>query len=86
MKKILVLTSRKALGDIVAKKLSPRGYEVRVLDNSSGACPLIKDKKVDFVLFDVELALLEGPKALDTARAQNPDVPVVVTSLIRPED
>ncbi|MCD6309946.1 MAG: response regulator [Candidatus Eremiobacteraeota bacterium] len=83
MKRVLVLTNRKALGKVVEEKLTPHGYEVIVMEKSVEANPVVKEKKVDFVLFDVELALEEGPKALDTTREINPDVPVVVTSLIR---
>ena len=84
MKTILVITQRAGLLAAVKTKMEARGYRVSGLENSAEAQPLVREKKVDFVLFDVETALSEGPDALNQLRGLNPAVPVVVTSLIKP--
>jgi len=86
MKTILVITHRPELLNTVKVKMEKRAYRVEGLPNSREALRLVRDKKVDFVLFDVETALAEGVSALNSLRGLNPAVPVVVTSLVKPAE
>jgi DNA-binding NtrC family response regulator len=82
-KKILVLSSDEAMFDKVRTLLSKKTYyEVIHKTSFDEAYPDIRDGKVDFVLYDVNLALEEGMKKLDMLKAANDKVPVVVSAVL----
>ncbi|MCE1248468.1 MAG: response regulator [Firmicutes bacterium] len=86
-KKILVLSGDSAMYEKVKKLLARKPYyNILQMSSFDEAYPCIKQGTVDFVLYDVNLALEEGMKKLDMLKAANDKIPVVVSAVLeKPE-
>jgi len=68
---------------LLAKKLY---YKITHITSFDEAYPQVKENRVDFVFYDVNLVLKEGVRKLDMMKEANDRVPVVVSAVLQHPD
>ncbi len=84
MKKILVIEDDIAMREIVVRKLSTNGYEVKQAEDGQKALELFGAEHPDLVLLDLMLPVVDGFHILEAIRHYDDkkiaDTPVIVLS------
>jgi DNA-binding NtrC family response regulator len=87
MKKILFINNEKDVQERVKEILDKReDYSLHVATSVAEANRILQEGGVDFVLFDVDVAMDEGVNCLLDMKAKYPDLPIVATTPIRRKD
>lgn len=87
MKKILFINNEKDVQDRVREILDKReDYSLTVAPSVDEANRILEEGGIDFVLFDVDVAMEEGVNCLLDMKAKYPDLPIVATTPIRPRE
>lgn len=82
--KILVLSDKEEMFEKVCGLLRKKSlYQIEYLGSFDEAYPLVQKNEVDFVFYDVHLALKDGVRKLDMMKEANSGVPVVVSAVLR---
>lgn len=90
LKNVLLINGDGQVQDKVRDILSEQDdYNLIVADTAKDAFVILDSREVNFVLFDVDVALDEGVNKLLEMKEKYPDIPIVATTPIkhgRPED
>src|SRR2546430_761767 len=89
MPKILLVEDNEMNRDMLARRLSRKGYEIGVADTAQGLVERIKEDHVDLVLLDIEMPEISGIDALRILRKaySATELPVImVTAKNQSED
>ena len=82
-RKILVLSDKEEMFHKVKHLLNKKNYyKIEYLNSFDEAYPIVQKNEVDFVFYDVHLALKDGVKKLDMMKEANSNVPVVVSAVL----
>ena len=87
--KLLIVDDNEMNRDMLARRLSKKGYEVRTAENACDIEDRIEREAVDLVLLDIEMPKVSGLEALGRIRKlyQTTQLPVImVTARNQSED
>ena len=76
--KILVVDDDHAHRTMLNALISGWGYAVTLADDGSSAIDRVKESSFDLVLMDVRMVKVSGLEALETIKAYNPAIPVII--------
>ena len=76
--KILIIEDEETLRESLKRVLLKEGYEVKAVESTEEALPIIAGKGCDLVVTDVILPGESGMECLKTCRQKNPDLIVIV--------
>ncbi|MBU2489789.1 MAG: sigma-54 dependent transcriptional regulator [Proteobacteria bacterium] len=76
--RVLVVDDDAGHRQTLATILKSWGYAVQAVENGALAVEAVKETRVDLVLMDVRMAVMDGLTALSHIRAYNPSIPVLV--------
>jgi DNA-binding NtrC family response regulator len=76
--RILVVDDESAVRRAVAKLLMPQGAEVLTAEDGASALSLLATTKVDVLLVDLAMPVMDGMAVLARVKRQHPDVEVIV--------
>ncbi|MCD4782478.1 MAG: response regulator [Candidatus Eremiobacteraeota bacterium] len=83
-KTILILSDTAEMLQKVKLLLAKKPYyKIIHITSFDEAYPQVKENRVDFVFYDVNLALKEGVRKLDMMKEANDKVPVVVSAVLQ---
>src|SRR5436853_7024461 len=66
--RLLIVDDNEMNRDMLARRLSRKGYEILVVDSARQLTQRIKEDQVDLVLLDIEMPEISGLEALKTLR------------------
>jgi len=75
---ILLVEDKDGMRDMLTRVLQREGYDVVPHDNGSDAVAALSDTRFELVLTDLKLPGADGFQVLKAAKAQSPDVPVIM--------
>jgi DNA-binding NtrC family response regulator len=78
METILVVEDKDSMAQMLKETLELAGYGVVIAKDGSEGIKRLKDSKVDVVVTDLKLPKKDGLEVLNTAKEENPLVPVIV--------
>lgn len=76
--KILFVDDEERLRDTCRKLLSGRGYDVTPAENGLVALEILATKKLDVILLDLKMPVMDGEEVLEIAAKEYPDIPVII--------
>ncbi len=76
--RILIIEDEETLRESLKRVLLKEGYEVKAVESTEEALPLIAAKGCDLVITDIILPGKSGMECLNTCRTKNPDLIVIV--------
>ncbi len=79
-KKILIAEDEKPIARALELKLKSEGFEVVIANNGEEAINILQDDKIDFMLLDLVMPVMDGFSVLKNMQEKNIKVPVVVAS------
>lgn len=68
MKKVLIIEDERLLGELLAKKLLDKGYEVKLVEDGASGVQAVKDFRPDLLLLDIILPHKDGFTILEEIR------------------
>ncbi|RAP32695.1 hybrid sensor histidine kinase/response regulator [Candidatus Marinamargulisbacteria bacterium SCGC AG-439-L15] len=76
---ILVIDDEKSLRDVIASTLKTCKYSVLIAENGQEGVYLFQQnkKKIDIILVDIVMPLMDGPQAIDKIKRLNPGVKII---------
>jgi CheY-like chemotaxis protein len=77
---ILVAEDDAAIADVLVEVLTEEGYTVQIASNGCDALAALQADRLELALLDLSLPGLSGREVLSAVRAQQIDVPIVVTT------
>ncbi len=80
MSNILIIDDEKAIRKTLSEILSYEGYKIEDAENGEEGLKKFGEKTYDVVLCDIKMPKVDGMEFLEKAKAQNPDVPVIMIS------
>lgn len=84
IKKVLFINKDKEVQEKVRDILAQQDdYSLIVTDTTEEAYKIIDEGNVNFVLFDVDVALVEGVNKLLEMKERYPDLPIVATTPVK---
>src|SRR6516165_8693708 len=78
--RVLVIDDEPPIRKLLRVGLSAHGYQMLEASNAKMALELLSEQKPDLVILDLGLPDMKGHELLQTIRAQNDSVPIVVLS------
>ncbi len=75
---ILVVDDDAAHRTMLRTLLGGWGYAAAEADDGQGAIALVKERSFDLILMDVRMLKVSGIEALETIKAYNPSIPVII--------
>jgi len=66
--------------------LEDKGYDVETAPNGADAVDLVEEQRFDLVLLDEQMPGMEGLEVLESVKARQPDLPVVLVTKSEAED
>jgi len=75
---ILVVDDEEKIREGCRRVLSSQGFGVLDAENGQMALDLLAREKVDVLLLDLKMPVMDGENVLDLAHAQYPDLPVII--------
>jgi DNA-binding NtrC family response regulator len=86
-KKVLFINNDPGVQERVKDILGEnQDYSLFIADTAKKAFEIIENSKIDFVLFDVDVALEEGVNKLLEMKEKYPDIPIVATTPVKKGD
>ena len=81
-KKILLIEDEEVMIDLLQRKITQEGYEIRVARNGEEGLAAMKEKKPDLVLLDIIMPKMEGFEVMEHMQADKDlkKIPVIVIS------
>ncbi|MGE5380973.1 MAG: sigma-54-dependent transcriptional regulator, partial [Methylocystaceae bacterium] len=80
MPRILVIDDEENMRWALKKALTKDGYQVITASDAGQGLELIKKHQPDLVLSDVKMPGMDGMELLNTIRAENPELPVIMVT------
>jgi DNA-binding NtrC family response regulator len=84
VRRILIVDDEPALREILAAVLADEGYAVQTAPDGRSALDLIAAAPPDLVITDISMPRLDGWGLLTQIRQDDPTLPVLLISAIRP--
>jgi CheY-like chemotaxis protein len=84
VRRILIVDDEPALREILAAVLADEGYAVQMAADGRSALDLIATAPPDLVITDISMPRLDGWGLLTQIRQDDPTLPVLLISAIRP--
>ena len=84
MRRILIVDDEPALREILAAVLADEGYAVQTAADGRSALDMITTAPPDLVITDISMPRLDGWGLLIQIRQDDPTLPVLLISAIRP--
>lgn len=75
---VLVVDDHIEMARLVADKLAESGWQCQVADNGKAALDMLPVMRPDLIITDLRMAEVDGFDVLDAARADDPELPVIV--------
>ena len=89
MKKILVVDDEKDITELLRKKLSHSGYDVKTAANGKEAVELAAREPFDLIMMDIVMPVMDGYQACrilkDDVQTQNIPILLVTTKELEPQ-
>ncbi|MCE1247064.1 MAG: response regulator [Firmicutes bacterium] len=86
-KKVLFINNNSDVQERVKTILDDQAdYELFIADTAGKAFEIIENNRINFVLFDVDVALEEGVNKLLEMKEKYPDIPIVATTPVKKGD
>lgn len=86
MKNVLFINSRLDVQNRVKEILSrEEDYNLIIAETTQQACDILDNGDINFVLFDVDVALNEGVNKMTAMKEKYPNIPIVATTPINKE-
>ena len=80
MRNILIIDDEKAIRKTLSEILSFEGYKIDEAGDGEEGFKKFTDKQYDVVLCDIKMPRIDGIEFLERARANNPDIPIIMIS------
>ena len=80
--KILVVDDEEAIREVVSTMLESRGYSCTSVSNGRAAQDYVRKQTPDLVLIDTIMPEMDGIKLLDWLRDYDPEIPVIMVTVI----
>jgi CheY-like chemotaxis protein len=77
---VLVVDDDADIRDLLVSVLSDERYEVRVAKNGREALDVIENWKVDAIVLDLMMPVMDGWTFVETLRAKDRHIPIVILS------
>lgn len=77
MKTILIADDEESVGAILKQMLESGGYATEVAMNGEEALNLLKSKKFDLLISDINMPVMDGVALLTKAKEFSPSLPVI---------
>lgn len=75
---ILIVDDEPAMGELLGKVLSRRGYLTFIANSASKAIAIFENQPIDLVISDLDLPQINGFQLMGQIKAIQPEVPVVL--------
>lgn len=75
---ILVVEDDKALLDVLCDYFKISGATIFKASDGQQALQIVETERIDFVLSDVQMPVMDGIELLKKIRIKNPDIPIVL--------
>ncbi len=81
-KKILIIEDEEIISNLLAKKLSQVGYEVRIAFNGKEGLEMLYKEKPDLVLIDIVMPQKDGFETIAEMKSDQTlkDIPIIIVS------
>lgn len=76
---ILIIEDMADLAEVVARYLAKEGFDVKIMESAEAALELLKSRKSDLIILDINLPGMDGFEFLGKFRKQS-DAPVLIIS------
>ena len=80
LKRILVVDDDTDVRSILCDRLGAMGFEVALASTGHAGMEIIKATRIDGILLDVEMPIMNGLTMLRELRDRHPDIPVIMMS------
>jgi CheY-like chemotaxis protein len=82
MKRILIADDEKDITEVLAKKFTQNGYEIKTASNGLEAVTLARMSRYDLILMDVLMPVMDGYQACQELKKDEKtrDIPVVLVT------
>jgi DNA-binding response OmpR family regulator len=80
LKRILVVDDDPDVRSILCDRLGAMGFEVALANTGRAGMEIIKATRIDGILLDVEMPVMNGLTMLRELRDRHPDIPVIMMS------
>ena len=82
MKRILIADDEKDITEVLAKKFTQNGYEIKTASNGAEAVTLARMSRYDLILMDVLMPVMDGYQACQELKkdGRTADVPVLLVT------
>ena len=76
--RLLIVDDEVGFADVLAKRLSRRGFDVDTANSGEEAIPILREKNYDIAVLDLKLEGMDGVEILKVFRLLVPDMPVLM--------
>lgn len=76
--RLLIVDDEVGFADVVAKRLSRRGFTVDTANSGEEAIPVLREKQYDVAVLDLKLEGMDGVEILKVFKLMVPDMPVIM--------
>jgi signal transduction histidine kinase len=76
--RILFVDDEAQLRDTCRRLLNGRGYDVTPAENGLVALEILATKKLDVILLDLKMPVMDGEEVLEITAKEYPDIPVII--------
>jgi CheY-like chemotaxis protein len=83
---VLLAEDEEDLRELLATEVAEAGYDVMSVPNGAAAVEAIQNRKVDLVITDYKMPVMDGLETTKLLRAIDPTLPIVVTTGYAGED
>lgn len=75
---LLIVDDEVGFADVLAKRLSRRGFTVDTASSGEEAIPILREKSYDVAILDLKLEGMDGVEILKVFKLLVPDMPVLM--------
>ena len=83
---VLIVDDELVIRSLLSEMLSEDGFTVATAEDGARGLECMSEGKVDLVISDVHMPLMDGPALVSELRKLNPDLPVIVLNSIPDRD
>ena len=76
--KLLLVDDEVGFTDVLAKRLSRRGFRVATASSGEKAIPMLRDERFDIAVLDLKLDGMDGEDILKVFKLMAPDMPALM--------
>lgn len=83
--KVLIADDEPEIGRVLQRFLTPKGYDVRVVDNGHDAIAEVQKDKPQVVLLDIQMPGIGGMETLTKIKEIDPQIVVIMVTAVKDE-